>query len=128
MNEKYIFPLEARLMAKQICPECGSRKLVHLPKMDLRKAKHYRCENGHGFWIDRSPKPKPYPVHLPFKEVESCPECGSRELRKVHDQKYPEKEGVYRFVVYRCHRGHETRTRQLVVREPAKKKQLEVWA
>jgi predicted nucleic acid-binding Zn-ribbon protein len=111
-----------------ICPECGSRKLTRVPKMDLGKADHYRCEKGHGFWIDRSQNPKPYPVHIPFKEAEFCPECGSRELRKVHDQKYPEKKGVYRLVVYRCHRGHETKTRQLIVKDPDRKQELEVWA
>ena len=55
--------------------------------------------------------------HIPFKELDACPQCGSRELRKVHDQKYPDEEGIFRFVIYRCHNGHETPRRQLVVRE-----------
>jgi hypothetical protein len=40
------------------------------------------------------------------------------ELKKIHDQKYPGKKGIYRFVIYRCPNGHETHVRQLVVKQP----------
>jgi len=55
---------------------------------------------------------------IPFKELKACPKCGRMELKKIHDQKYPGKEGIYRFVIYRCPNGHETRVRQLVVKQP----------
>jgi hypothetical protein len=42
------------------------------------------------------------------------------ELKKVHDQKYAGKEGIYRLVVYRCPNGHETPVRQLVVKQDIK--------
>ncbi|MGB9777973.1 MAG: hypothetical protein ACPLW8_01090 [Candidatus Bathyarchaeales archaeon] len=60
---------------------------------------------------------KQKPQHLPFKELKACPKCRRMELNKVHDQKYPGKEGIYRFVIYRCPNGHETSVRQLVVRQ-----------
>lgn len=60
---------------------------------------------------------KQSPQHLPFKELKACPKCGRMKLRKVHDQKYPGKEGIYRLVIYRCPNGHETSVRQLVVRQ-----------
>jgi len=55
-------------------------------------------------------------VHIPFKELEACPECGNRDLKKVHDKRYPGKEGLYRLVIYRCPNGHETPSRQLDTR------------
>jgi hypothetical protein len=58
------------------------------------------------------------PEQIPFKEVTNCEVCQSSELTKAHDKKYAGKEGLYRFVIYKCPRGHETRTRQLVVRTP----------
>jgi len=61
--------------------------------------------------------PKPAPIHIPFVELEACPKCGSRELKKIHDQKYPDKDGIVRLVIYRCPKGHETRRKQLVVRQ-----------
>jgi hypothetical protein len=61
---------------------------------------------------------KPMPRHIPFKELKLCPQCGERNLKKVHDQKYGGKEGIYRLVIYRCPNGHETRVRQLVVSQP----------
>jgi len=61
---------------------------------------------------------KQSPQQIPFKELKACPKCGRTELQKIHDQKYPGKEGIYRFVIYRCPNGHETRRRQLVVRQP----------
>jgi len=61
-------------------------------------------------------KPKRQPEHIAFKEAEACETCGSTKLTKVHDQKYPDKEGILRFVIYRCEKGHETRRRQVVVR------------
>jgi transposase-like protein len=54
--------------------------------------------------------------HIPFKELEACPECGSRELKKVHNRRYPGKEGIYTVVIYRCPKGHETFSRQLDTR------------
>lgn len=58
------------------------------------------------------------PEHIPFKEVRNCEACGSHDLKKRHDKKYAGKEGIYRYVIYRCPHGHETRMRQLVVRTP----------
>ena len=57
-------------------------------------------------------------VHIPFKELEACPECGSRELKKVHNRRYPGKEGIYTVVIYRCPNGHETFSRQLDTPKP----------
>ena len=53
---------------------------------------------------------------IPFKELEVCPICGSRDLRKVHDKRSAGEEGIYRIVVYRCRNGHETPSRQLDTR------------
>ena len=57
------------------------------------------------------------PVHIPFKELTECPACFSTALKKVHDQKYPSKQGIIRFVIYRCSNGHETSRDQLVVKQ-----------
>jgi len=57
--------------------------------------------------------------HIPFKELEVCPKCGSRELKKVHNRRYPRKDGIYTLVVYRCANGHETTSRQLDTRKPS---------
>lgn len=57
------------------------------------------------------------PEHIPFVEVTRCEKCGNDKLEKVHDQTYPDQDGFYRLVIYRCTNGHETRTRQLVVRQ-----------
>jgi len=61
---------------------------------------------------------------VPFQHCEACSECGRVELEIVHDQKYPSTEGLDRLVIYRCPNGHETRTRQLIIkaeRVPPKK-------
>jgi len=52
-----------------------------------------------------------------FKHLEACPECGDTRLKKVHDRKYPTEEGIERFVIYACPRGHRTDKRQLVVKQ-----------
>jgi len=69
------------------------------------------------------------PVHIPFEELRNCPKCGGHRLRKVHDQKYGGQEGIYRLVIYKCERGHETPKRQLVVRQfnVPPKEQWEGW-
>jgi len=56
-------------------------------------------------------------IAIPFRELEACPECGRMELWKVHDQKYPDQNGIVRLVVYRCPNGHETHSRQIVVKK-----------
>lgn len=72
---------------------------------------------------------KPMPQHVTFKELTACPQCGSRNLRKVHDQKIPKQDGIHRLVIYRCSNGHETRREQLVVRQfnVPPKKDWEGW-
>ena len=56
-------------------------------------------------------------AHVPFKHLEACPKCGRVELKVVHNQKYPEQDGIHQLVVYRCPNGHETPRRQLVVQQ-----------
>jgi hypothetical protein len=63
------------------------------------------------------PSSRPWPQHIPFKELKACPKCGSRELKKIHDRRYPDKEGISRVVIYRCPKGHETFHKQLVVKQ-----------
>jgi len=68
-------------------------------------------------------------VFIPFKELESCPKCGRMNLKKVHDQQYPDENGIARHVIYRCPMGHETKVQHLQVREfnIPPKEQWEGW-
>jgi len=107
----------SEILLSEKCPECQSHNLTREPKRDVSpRILCYSCENQHVFSVDRSDHPKRWPVHIPFDELSVCEQCGSDKLSKVHDQKYPDKEGIARFVIYRCEKGHETNRRQIVVR------------
>lgn len=62
-------------------------------------------------------KDKRMPEHIPFQHIEQCPHCGSRDLRILHNRKYPAQDGIVQLVIYRCPNGHEFQKRQLVVRQ-----------
>ena len=68
-------------------------------------------------------------ARFPFKHLEACPNCGSTDLKIVHNQKYPDEDGIYQLVLYRCPNGHQTPSRQLVIKQKSAlpKKEWEGW-
>ena len=97
------------------CPECSRNAQF---KDQKRSILDYKCSSGHVIQVDVSGEyAEIISVQIPHIPLKTCPKCGRTKLEKVHNQLYPEQDGVYRFVIYRCPVGHETKERQLELRE-----------
>lgn len=112
-----IFPSERvkSMENSRPCPECRSATSI-LEGMGDGPFKFYRCGNGHLIQVDTRDF-EILSITFPFKELQTCPECGRTGLKKVHDQKYPEQDGIHRLVVFVCPASHRTYHRQLVVKQ-----------